>query len=55
MKIGENDQVEVKVVDGNIIIVPVKKYISLKDRVKDYKGDYKCSEWDTGESLGNEI
>ncbi len=28
MKIGENDQVEVKVVDGNIIIVPVKKHIS---------------------------
>ena len=55
MKIVENDQVEIKVIDGNIVIIPVKKVISLKERMKGYTGDYKCSEWDTGESVGNEI
>ncbi|MCL2420690.1 MAG: type II toxin-antitoxin system RelB/DinJ family antitoxin [Defluviitaleaceae bacterium] len=28
---------------------------SLKDRLKDYDGDYKTEEWDTGTPVGREI
>ena len=53
-KIKENDQVEIKVVSGNIVIEPVKKHRTLKERIQEYSGDYKGSEWDTGNSVGNE-
>jgi antitoxin MazE len=32
-----------------------RKHISLKERLKDYKGDYKAEEWDTGEPVGREV
>ena len=28
-----------------------RRHISLKERLKDYKGDYKAEEWDTGEPV----
>jgi len=31
------------------------RHISLKERLKDYSGDYKTEEWDTGEPLGREV
>ena len=31
------------------------KSISLKERLKDYSGDYKTEEWDTGEPVGREV
>jgi addiction module RelB/DinJ family antitoxin len=33
----------------------VRKHISLKERLKDYNGDYKAEEWDTGEPVGREL
>lgn len=51
----ENDRVELKVQDGNVIIIPVKKHRRLKDRIADYQGDHKCSEWNTDKPAGKEI
>ncbi len=53
--LNENDQVEIKVQDGNLIIVPVKKHKTLQERIVEYKGDYKCSEWDIGTPEGKEV
>ncbi|MFW6262470.1 MAG: AbrB/MazE/SpoVT family DNA-binding domain-containing protein [Thermotogota bacterium] len=52
--LSENDQVEVKVESGNIIICPIKKHKTLKERIKGYEPQ-KCSEWDTGSPKGKEI
>ncbi len=54
-KIKENDKVEIQVQDGNLIITPVKKHITLEERIAEYKGDYKCNEWDIGNPEGNEV
>ncbi|MGB4505455.1 MAG: AbrB/MazE/SpoVT family DNA-binding domain-containing protein [Syntrophaceticus sp.] len=51
----ENDQVQIKVQDGNLLIIPVKKHKTLAERIAEYKGDYQCSEWDTGEPSGKEV
>ncbi len=51
----ENDKVEIKVQDGNVVIIPVKKHLTLKERVSEYQGDYRCSEWDTGQPSGKEV
>ena len=55
VELNENDQVEIKVQDGNLIIVPVKKHKTLQKRIAEYKGDYKCSEWDIGTPEGKEV
>ncbi|MDR1802041.1 MAG: hypothetical protein LBQ94_00405 [Treponema sp.] len=31
------------------------KHITLKERLKNYSGDYKAEEWDTGEPVGREL
>lgn len=51
----ENDEVDIKTDNGNIIIVPVKKHKKLEERINEYKGTYKSSEWDTGDSEGKEV
>ncbi len=51
----EKDRVELKVENGNIIIIPVKKHKPLKERIAEYKGDYKCSEWNTGKPTEKEV
>ena len=33
----------------------VRKHIPLKERLKNYTGNYKTDEWDTGEHVGREI
>lgn len=48
----ENDKVEIKVQDGNVIIIPEKKRKTLAERIAEYKGDYHCNEWNTGEPSG---
>lgn len=53
--LNQNDQVELKVCDGNVVIIPVKKHRPLADRIAEYKGEYKCRELDTGDSVGNEV
>ncbi|MCD5407163.1 MAG: AbrB/MazE/SpoVT family DNA-binding domain-containing protein [Desulfotomaculum sp.] len=50
-----NDQVEIKIQDGNLLIVPIKKHKTLKERIAEYKGDYVCSEWETGKLTGKEV
>lgn len=55
VNLKENDQVQIKVQDGNVIIIPVKKRKTLEERISEYKGDYKCGEWDTGKPSGNEV
>ncbi|QGU00467.1 hypothetical protein SYNTR_1873 [Candidatus Syntrophocurvum alkaliphilum] len=54
LEIGENDKVEMKVHDGNLVIIPVKKHKTLKERIAEYEGDYQCGEWDTGKPKGKE-
>ena len=54
-ELNENDRVEIKVVDGNVTIIPVKKHRTLEERIADYEDDYNCSEWDTGEQKGKEV
>ena len=50
----DNDKVEISVVDNAIIIKPVKpKPKSLVELFEGYAGDYKCTEWDIGESGGS--
>ena len=53
--LSEHDQVELLVEDGNIIIVPCNKHITLRERAAEYSGDYKPGEWDTGRPTGKEI
>lgn len=53
--IKENDRVELHVHDGNIVIVPGKKHVKLKDRVAEYDGRYRPGEWDTENPEGDEV
>lgn len=32
-----------------------RKHIPLRERLKDYNGNYKAEEWDTGEPVGKEV
>lgn len=53
--LAENDRVEIKVQDGNLVIIPVKKHKTLEERIAEYEGDYVCGEWDTGKPQGKEV
>ena len=53
-ELKENDQVELKVYDGTVIITPVNRYKTLQERIAEYEGDYQCTEWDTGKPAGEE-
>ena len=50
-----DEEIDIKVVDGKIILESAKRHKTLKERLKNYDGDYQCSEWDTGESIGREV
>ena len=51
----ENDSVELMVREGNIVISPCRKHLTLRERIAGYKGEYEPGEWDTGEPVGKEI
>jgi antitoxin MazE len=51
----EKDQVELVVKEGNIMIIPVKKHLTLRERAANYHKTYNPSEWDTGKPTGKEI
>ncbi|MDD4835019.1 MAG: AbrB/MazE/SpoVT family DNA-binding domain-containing protein [Lutispora sp.] len=53
--ISENDKVEIKVQDGNLVIIPIKKHKTLEERIAGYEVEYQCSEWDTGKPTGKEV
>ncbi len=55
VELKENDEVELKILDGSIIISPSKRHISLAERIADYEEEYKCSEWDVGHPTGKEL
>ena len=41
---------------GTKKIVPLKRqHISTRERLKNYNGDYRTGEWDTGEPVGSEV
>jgi antitoxin MazE len=52
----ENDKVEIKAENDCIIIKRAdKQHLTIKERIAGYSGDYKCTEWDTGNPKGNEV
>ena len=51
----ENDNVELTVSEGNIIIAPVNRHLTLRERLANYNGSYEPEEWDTGKPAGKEI
>lgn len=51
----ENESVELIVREGNIIITPSNKHLTLRERLADYNGNYEPKEWDTGKPVGKEI
>jgi antitoxin MazE len=53
--LNENDNVELMVKEGNIIVSPCNKHLTLKERFADYQGNYEPNEWDTGRPVGKEI
>lgn len=53
--ISTDEPLEIKVVDGRIILEPVLLHQTIKERVANYNGEYECSEWDTGSPKGREV
>jgi len=51
-QLKENDKVEIKVENGSLIIISIKRHKTLMERIAGYKGDYVCSEVDTGNATG---
>lgn len=52
----ENDRVEIQADKNSIVIQRLnKRHKTLEERLADYKGDYQCSEWDTGDTKGKEV
>lgn len=51
----ENDKVELHVEDGKLVISPVRRRLTLAERIADFKGEYRCHEWDTGKPVGKEV
>jgi antitoxin MazE len=53
--IGEDEKVEIFADKNGIRIQKAVKIENLDDLFKDYHGDYKCEEFDTGSPVGNEV
>lgn len=52
----ENDRVEIQADHNHIIIKRInKRHKTLEERLAGYTGDYKCSEWATGDTKGEEV
>ncbi len=51
----ENDKVEIRAEDGTLVISPVRRRMTLVERIAQYKGEYKCSEWQTDKPVGKEV
>jgi len=48
----ESEKVDIQELNGDIIIKKItKEYSSLDELFADYKGDYKCEEYDFGEDI----
>ncbi len=53
--IKENDEVDLYVHEGSIVITPRKKHVKLEDRVAEFEGEYVPGEWNTGSPEGDEV
>ncbi|MFO7888244.1 MAG: AbrB/MazE/SpoVT family DNA-binding domain-containing protein [Eubacteriales bacterium] len=51
----ENDKIEIRIENSKLIIEPIYKHRSLKERIAEYDGEYNYGEWDTGIPKGNEV
>ncbi|MDI6880294.1 MAG: AbrB/MazE/SpoVT family DNA-binding domain-containing protein, partial [Desulfitobacteriaceae bacterium] len=52
----ENDRVTIDADNDKIVIKRLNEgHKTLQERLAGYTGDFKCSEWDTGETRGNEV
>jgi antitoxin MazE len=54
-EIGENDKVVIIAENNEIRISKSEHFDTLDDLFKNYHGDYKCEELDTGLPIGNEV
>lgn len=50
-----DEELVLSVEDGKIIIEPIKKHITLRERLENYGDDYAPSEWNTGKPVGREV
>jgi len=62
--LATTEKVKVSANDGTIVLMPLegnepprigRRHLTTKERLKDYDGDYKPTEWDTGEPVGREV
>ncbi len=53
----ENDTVEIIAEAHKVIIIKSDKrtHIPLKERLRNFKGEYEFEEWDTGVPVGKEV
>ncbi|WP_018085569.1 AbrB/MazE/SpoVT family DNA-binding domain-containing protein [Desulfurispora thermophila] len=54
-RLRENDRLEIRVQDGNLVLVPVRKHRTLAERIAGYSGEHLCREWETGRPVGKEV
>lgn len=52
---SENEAVEIFADKTGIRIQKARKLETIDDLFKDYNGDCKCAEWDTGNPTGKEV
>lgn len=50
-----DEELDITVVAGKIVLEPTHRHKTLKERLKNFDGDYQCSEWDTGKFVGREV
>jgi len=55
LDIKENENVEIKVRNDEIIIKKVRRHKSFEERMAGYDGDYNFVEMDTGNPMGKEV
>lgn len=48
----ENDRVEIRVENSYLLIIPVKRHLTLPERAAGYAGGYEPVEWDRGKPVG---
>ena len=51
----ENEKVKILTRNDEIIIKKTFKHRTLKERLKDFDGEYVFQEWDTGTPVGREV
>ena len=53
--IKENERVDIKVRDDEIIIKKIHRHKSFEERMAGYDGNYEFTEMNTGEPMGKEV